>query len=90
MQLNVMTKELLIKARDKFSESKDFWTHAMVSQFSIGVFAFLFLSFCLSAHLLSAEVLDVQVVNDANKAAIVSEKPQQNWQIGRASCRERV
>jgi len=81
MQINIMTKELLIKVRDKISGSKNFWAHTMVSQYSIGVFAFLFLSFCLSAHLLSAEVLDVQVVNDANKAAIVSEKPQQNGPI---------
>jgi len=87
MQINIMTKELLIKVRDKISGSKNFWAHTMVSQFSIGVFAFLFLSFCLSAHLLSAEVLpesrpvgiqNVQATIDANQTSTVSEKMQQN------------
>jgi len=87
MQINIMTKELLIKVRDKISGSKNFWAHTMVSQCSIGVFAFLFLSFCLSAHLLSAEVLpesrpvgiqNVQATIDANQTSTVSEKPRQN------------
>lgn len=73
--------------RSRTCESKTFVVQTMVSHFSICVVGFLYLPLCLSTPLASAKVLpesrpvgiqDVQVVNDANKAAIVSEKPQQN------------